>query len=352
MSNTAEIIQFRAPVVREEHRVADTDDGYIRLANELYEELIGANLTRNQAKVAHAICRKTYGYNKKVDRIADSQLAELTRLPRQKVNKAKNELISMRVLLREGMMIGPNKNLSEWQIPECHQDSDFVTKAVTKSVTKTVTGLSPKQGHTKDTIPKTLKTDPPKAPKGEFSEEVLTQAKQALEYYNELTEGSCRSAEPFAVLLTETKSRSAYTLQDLQLVCRWVVMTWKPRNNTVAKPANICRVNRFDGYLSDAEAWQKTCVDIDCQAVVDIYNEITEGRMAPVELDREREISIRELTTHLATKSPAGFGAYFSAFLEDAREFYFGGPTGEGWHADFEYLMKPQTLRKVRERTL
>ncbi|NMT27310.1 replication protein, partial [Serratia marcescens] len=177
-------------------------------------------------------------------------------------------------------------------------------------------------------------------------------AKQALEYYNELTGGSCRSAEPFAVLLTETKTRSAYTLQDLQLVCRWVVRTWKQRNNTVAKPANICRVNRFDGYLSDAEAWQKTCVEIDCQAVVDIYNEITSGRMAPVELDREREISIRELTTHLATKSPEGFGAYFSAFLEDAREFYFGGPTGEGWHADFEYLMKPQTLRKVREGTL
>ncbi len=174
MSNTAEIIQFRAPVEREEHRVADTDDGYVRLANELYEELIGANLTRNQAKVAHAVCRKTYGYNKKVDRIADSQLAEITRLPRQKVNKAKNELISMGVLLREGMMIGPNKNLSEWKIPECHQDSDFVTKTVTKSVTKTVTGLSPKQGHTKDTIQKTLKTDPLKPPRGIFGGSSLT----------------------------------------------------------------------------------------------------------------------------------------------------------------------------------
>ncbi|MEX2952550.1 replication protein [Serratia fonticola] len=352
MSNTAEIIQFRAPVVREESRVADTDDGYIRLANELYEELIGANLTRNQAKVAHAVCRKTYGYNKKVDRIADSQLAELTRLPRQKVNKAKNELIAMRVLLRVGMQIGPNKNLSEWEIPECHQDSDFVTKAVTKSVTKTVTGVSPKQGHTKDTIQKTLNTDPPKAPKGEFSEEVLSQAKQALQYYNELTQGSCRSAEPFAVLLTETQSRSAYTLQDLQLVVRWVVLTWKRQGKTIAKPVNICRVNRFDGYLSDAEAWQKTSVDIDCQAVIDVYNDVTNGRMAQVELDRGREIAIRELVTHLATKTPAGFRAYFSAFLEDAREFYFGGPDGTGWHADFEYLMKPETLRKVREGTL
>ncbi len=154
--NTAEVIQF--PTAGEqEQRVADTDDGYTRLANELYDELIGANLTRNQAKVAHAVCRKTYGFNKKMDRIADSQLAELTRLPRQKVNKAKNELISMGVLIRMGNQIGPNKTLTEWRIPECHQDSDFVTKTVTKLVTKTVTGVSPAQGHTKDTITKDKK---------------------------------------------------------------------------------------------------------------------------------------------------------------------------------------------------
>lgn len=141
----------------QEVRVADLDDGYTRIANELYEALIGANLTRNQAKVAHAITRKTYGFNKKTDRISDSQIADLTKLPRQKVNKAKNELIAMKVVIRSGHEIGPNKNLFEWEI-DCHQNSDSVTNTVTKSVTKTVTGVSPKQGHTKDTIQKTVKT--------------------------------------------------------------------------------------------------------------------------------------------------------------------------------------------------
>lgn len=155
--NTAEVINFPAPQRREVVKVADVEDGYTRIANELYEELIGANLTRNQAKVAHAVCRKTYGFNKKMDRIADSQIAELTRLQRQKVNKAKNELIAMKVLIKEGQLIGPNKNLSEWEIPECHQNSVIVTKSVTKSVTKTVTDLSPKKGHTKDTITKDKK---------------------------------------------------------------------------------------------------------------------------------------------------------------------------------------------------
>ncbi|ANZ05327.1 replication protein [Raoultella ornithinolytica] len=189
MANTAEVINFPVPVVAlQELRVADTDDGYTRLANELYEELIGANLTKNQAKVAHAVCRKTYGFNKKMDRIADVQISQLTRLPRQKVNAAKNELLVMRVLITEGALIGPNKNLDEWDVPpvktgpvrhhdsdtNCHHGSDShhygdsVPTIVTKSVTKTVTDVSPKQGHTKDTITKDNKeniNNPPKSPR-------------------------------------------------------------------------------------------------------------------------------------------------------------------------------------------
>ncbi|MBG3114836.1 replication protein [Proteus mirabilis] len=166
MSNVA-YADFGNQRRQERPNVADLDNGYTKLANELYEELIGANLTRNQAKVAHAICRKTYGFNKKTDRISDSQLAELTRLPRQKVNKAKNELIAMKVIVKVGMAIGPNKNLTEWDIPDCHQNGVIVTKTVTKSVTKSVTALSPKQGHTKETITKEKKDN-----KNTMSEEI------------------------------------------------------------------------------------------------------------------------------------------------------------------------------------
>ncbi len=143
MSNLATVTHLRPSQRPVERRVAEVEDGYTRLANALYEELIGADLTKNQSKVAHAICRKTYGYGKKMDRISDSQLAQITRLPRQKVNKAKNELIAMKVILREGQQIGPNKNIEEWQIEGCHYSGDNVTALVTKSVTKTVTALLP-----------------------------------------------------------------------------------------------------------------------------------------------------------------------------------------------------------------
>jgi len=154
MSNLATVTHLRPKERPVEQRVADLEDGYTRLANALYDELIGADLTKNQSKVAHAICRKTYGFGKKMDRISDSQISALTRLPRQKVNKAKNELIAMNVLKKEGMQIGPNKNISEWKIEGCHYSGDNVTALVTKDVTKTVTTLSPKQSHTKETIQK------------------------------------------------------------------------------------------------------------------------------------------------------------------------------------------------------
>lgn len=154
MSNLATVTQLRPTQRPVERRVAELEDGYTRLANALYDELIGADLTKNQSKVAHAICRKTYGFGKKLDRISDSQLAQLTRLPRQKVNKAKNELIAMKVILREGSQIGPNKNITEWNIEGCHYSGDNVTALVTKDVTKTVTRLSPKQSHTKETTQK------------------------------------------------------------------------------------------------------------------------------------------------------------------------------------------------------
>lgn len=174
MSNLATVTQIR-PIQRPvERRVAEIEDGYTRLANALYDELIGADLTKNQSKVAHAICRKTYGFGKKLDRISDSQLAQLTRLPRQKVNKAKNELIEMKVILREGSQIGPNKNISEWEIEGCHYSGDNVTKLVTKGVTKTVTSLSPKQSHTKETIQKKERNNTQTHEVGLSREEKLT----------------------------------------------------------------------------------------------------------------------------------------------------------------------------------
>lgn len=122
--------------VEQERRVADIDDGYTRFANELLEAIASADLTARQLKVMLAYVRKTYGFNKKTDRIADEQIAQLTGLSRQNVNKAKKELISMNCLFMDGNQIGVNSEVSAWQFSKCLQVSNFVSKLETLNVSK------------------------------------------------------------------------------------------------------------------------------------------------------------------------------------------------------------------------
>ncbi|ECF3508260.1 helix-turn-helix domain-containing protein [Salmonella enterica subsp. enterica serovar Anatum] len=191
--------------------------------------------------------------------------------------------------------------------------------------------------------------DPPNPQKVEGDEWLLADAKKALEFYNEQTGTRCRDIKPFVLMLTPTKTREAYTLAELQLVIRWVLATWRRRGSGLPKPANICRVNRFDGYLADAEAWATTEADVDPDAVMNGYNEIFADTLPAAELDADRRGMIIRLAAHMKNQTTGAFLGYFEKFRADAPDFYFGA---SGWRASFDYLMKPETLRKTREEAL
>lgn len=185
---------------------------------------------------------------------------------------------------------------------------------------------------------------------GEGVELILSDAQKALEFYNEQTGTRCRDLKPFVMMLTPTTTREGYTLDELQLVIRWVLATWRRRGDSLPKPANICRVNRFDGYLADAEAWAVTETDIDPEAVMNGYNEIFADVLPVAELDTDRRRMITRLAAHMKNKTTGAFLGYFEKFRADASDFYFG--ENGGWRASFDYLMKPETLRKTREGAL
>ncbi len=251
-----------------ERQVADLDDGFIMIAMRLYEELIGANLTRNQAKVAHAVCRKTYGFKKKMDRIADSQIAEIARISRPKACIAKNELISMKVLISENGMIGPNKNIHEWEIPECSQADNFVTKSGTKNVTKLVTAPVPKREHTKD-ISKDKTNKTPLPPDG--------------------------------------------------------------------------------GDAGSEKLTARTKVSIDYESFLAAYNtEVGERLPHAVAVNEKRKRRLKKIIPQLKTPNVEGFRAYVRAFVHQAKPFYFGD-NNTGWTADFDFLLRDDTLTGVRE---
>ncbi len=168
MNNTAEIIKFSTAQVLQDYqepaKVASLDDGYTRIANELLEAAMSHPMTKRQLRVLLAIMRKTYGFNKKEDRISGSQLAELTKLTRQHCSSAVNELIQLNIIYRKGgssSPIGINKNLESWggeskPVPiKQNRVSEPVLESVSES--KIESNSDSKLGHTKDNIKDNIK---------------------------------------------------------------------------------------------------------------------------------------------------------------------------------------------------
>lgn len=179
---------------------------------------------------------------------------------------------------------------------------------------------------------------------GDF--QISEAAYRCLAFYNDKAGCKCRDAKPFIELLTETKTRKAYTEDEITLVIEWALTQW-PRRGGTPKPVNICRVTRFDGYLADAEKWRELSVALNATDVVEAYNSEFDGILPTAELDRDIERKILTLSSYMRDKSINGFIAYFQKFKGCAPGFYFG-ENDSGWLADIDFLLKPETLRKTR----
>lgn len=168
-------------------------------------------------------------------------------------------------------------------------------------------------------------------------------ALRCLAFYNDKAGCKCRDAKPFVELLTETKTRKAYTEDEITLVIEWALTQWRSRGGT-PKPINICRVTKFDGYLADAEKWRNLSATANAADVVEAFNSAFDGLLPHAELDRDLERKIYAFTDYLKDKSINGFIAYFEAFKNKASDFYFG----DGFTATLDFLLKPKTLRDTR----
>ncbi|EBG9567408.1 replication protein [Salmonella enterica] len=252
------------PVV--ERNVADLDDGYARLSNMLLEAYSGADLTKRHFKVLLAILRKTYGWNKPMDRITDSQLSEITKLPVKRCNEAKLELVRMNIIKQQGGMFGPNKNISEWRIP---QNEGISLKTGDKTSLNLRECYPSKQGDTKDNIQKTINTNTPLPPNGGGNGQVKLERRKAER--------------------------------------------------------------------------------IDYESFLNAYNtEVGDRLPHAVAVNEKRKRRLKKIIPQLKTPNVDGFRAYVRAFVHQAKPFYFGD-NDTGWTADFDYLLREDSLTGVRE---
>jgi phage replication O-like protein O len=93
---------------------AQVENGYTRIANELVEALASTYLSPYEWQVLMAIFRKTYGYNKKSDWIANSQLSELTGIYKAHISRTTKKLVERGIVTQTGNRLSFNKDYSSW----------------------------------------------------------------------------------------------------------------------------------------------------------------------------------------------------------------------------------------------
>lgn len=125
------------------------EDGHTRIANELLERLIKLHLSPNQWQVLLCIIRKTYGFNKKVDYIANSQIQIATDLGKTVVSRALREMEARNIITRNGKVSGIQKDWERWKV------SSLANSAEVSSLANSEAEVSNSANNKKLAIPST-----------------------------------------------------------------------------------------------------------------------------------------------------------------------------------------------------
>lgn len=122
------------------------EDGYVRIANELFEALSRARLPGRQWQIVLTVIRMTYGFNRKTWTTTNIELSQMLDMHRQHTHADIDELCGKNVLLvtengdGKSITLGIEKHYSQWR---CNRNRLPSPKTVT-SVTENGYEPSPK----------------------------------------------------------------------------------------------------------------------------------------------------------------------------------------------------------------
>ena len=125
------------------------ENGFTRIANELLEKFAKIKISGTSWRVLVAIIRKLYGYKKKEDWIAYSQLQKITNLPKSRISESIKQLRNYGIVTQKRnsgtkYSIGINKNFNITQkrsvtekrnvgVTESRTTKETITKEITSS---------------------------------------------------------------------------------------------------------------------------------------------------------------------------------------------------------------------------
>ncbi|QNT75214.1 replication protein [Dehalogenimonas etheniformans] len=170
------------------------ENGFLRIACELIEAISRTRFSPRESQVFWSVVRRTYGWNKKADRISYSQLEESTGLNRRHIADALSRLIRRNIISRCGsgykLSYGIQKDYQLWIVTDRGNNSKLslpkgatnriITETDKGSLLPGATKSLPKREHTIDkktsskNNPREDFQKPAKQAFGEFKNVLLT----------------------------------------------------------------------------------------------------------------------------------------------------------------------------------
>lgn len=90
------------------------ENGFTSIANEILEHLFLAGINGSEYRILLVVIRKTYGFQKKKDRISLSQFQNHTQMNRAQAVETIKSLLEKKILKKENNQFVFNKNYDEW----------------------------------------------------------------------------------------------------------------------------------------------------------------------------------------------------------------------------------------------
>ena len=258
---SAQVISFPTPErpepeTKEVRIVADCDEGFTRLANTLLEAICCVDLTARQMRVFMAVVRKTYGFQKKTDRMAAEQLVEIMSYEGNAthIHADIRTLKERKLIIEESKRIGPNPALSEWIFNKPTKKQTNRKRSLNKpeSVTEQTENGSfsdrnqspqKKEKKPKENINKPIVGKPDDQP---ISEQVIS--------YLNFKAGKRFQFTKTNLGFINARIKEGFTLDDFRGVIDRKVAVWlhDPKMNQYLRPKTLFSSDNFDGYVNAA----------------------------------------------------------------------------------------------------
>ena len=277
------------------------DDGFTAIPNELLKAILRSKVLGWKGSYLLATILKTLSWRKESDWFTHSQVCEMMEIAPTKyhinqLSAARKELIKERILFEDGKKTGVNLSVFRWEM--LNPEKVGSSRNNRESIPEIVGNDYPeKVGNTKETITKEKIKDNPLPPKGESADADVTEGQG----------DTPPDGNPF--------------------------------------PDEKQKIDRTD-YIGIAQAYNDA-LGLTGVALPRIAD--------PSNLSDKRKRAVKKLSEVFKKRfgdgSASALGEYFTDFMRSAREFYFG-ENNRGWKADFDFLLRENTLDKVLEGNL